>query len=364
MTIDFDGVHMVYGAQTALDRLTLTLKSQELTVLVGPSGSGKSTLLRTVNHLVVPTTGHVSLDGRRVDSWRPEELRRGIGYVIQNVGLFPHYTVGKNVAIVPQLLRWTKDRIASRVDELLSLVGLDPARYAGRYPHELSGGEAQRVGVARALAADPPILLLDEPFSAVDPVTRLRLQGEFLAIQKTLRKTVVFVTHDVDEAIRLADRIVLLDKGRVVQHDTPEVLLERPATPFAAQFLGSDRALKRLSRLPVGQYLHPVSTVILDGAGWGPIPEDSGRFVWVTDSAGRLTGSLDRQRPQGLPAPDEVAQGDDMAVFPESSLREALSVMVGSGARALPVVDREHRFLGEIRLSDIEGAGQAASGNA
>ncbi len=361
MTIHFEGVHMVYGAHTALDRLTLTMQAHELTVLVGPSGSGKSTLLRTVNHLVAPTAGHVSLDGRRVDTWRPEELRRGIGYVIQNVGLFPHYTVGKNVAIVPQLLRWTKSRIAARVDELLSLVGLEPARYVGRYPHELSGGEAQRVGVARALAADPPILLLDEPFSAVDPVTRLRLQGEFLAIQKALHKTVVFVTHDVDEAIRLGDRIVLLDKGRIVQHDTPEAMLERPATPFAAQFLGSDRALKRLSRLSVGQFTHSVAPVVLDGSSWGPLPDGAGRFVWVTDPSGRLTGSLDRHRAPAMPAPEDIDRCDDLAVHSESSLREALSVMVGSGAKALPVVDHG-RLQGEIRLADIEGAGQTGPG--
>jgi len=357
VTIDFRAVRKEYGAHTVLDSLTLTLRSHELTVLVGPSGSGKSTLLRTVNRMVAPTSGQVFLGGKPVDSWRPEELRRGIGYVIQNVGLFPHYTVGKNVAIVPQLLHWTKARIASRVDDLLRLVGLDPARYASRYPHELSGGEAQRVGVARALAADPPIMLLDEPFSAVDPITRLRLQGEFLAIQRELHKTVLFVTHDVDEAIRLADRIVLLDKGRIVQFDTPEALLERPADPFAAQFLGSDRALKRLTRLSVDHYLKKGASVVLDGANWGPFPEDSGRFVWVVDPAGRLVGSLDRQG-AGVPSTERISPSDDIAVLPEASLREALSVMVGAGARTIPVIDGERRLLGEVRLTDIEGAGQ------
>jgi osmoprotectant transport system ATP-binding protein len=361
VTIDFEAVRMVYGNNTVLDNLTMTLRSGELTVLVGPSGSGKSTLLRTVNHLVVPTSGQVLLDGRRVDSWRPEELRRGIGYVIQNVGLFPHYTVGKNVAIVPHLLRWTKARIESRVEDLLRLVGLDPARYVSRYPHELSGGEAQRVGVARALAADPPIMLLDEPFSAVDPITRLRLQGEFLAIQRELHKTIVFVTHDVDEAIRLADRIVLLDKGRLVQFDTPEALLDRPAEPFAAQFLGSDRALKRLTRLSVGQYMKRVSAVVFDGAEWGSFPDDAGRFVWVVDGSGRLVGSLDRQRAD-LAGSDGIVPSDDIAVLPEASLREALSVMVGAGARTIPVVDGGRRFLGEVQLTDIQGAGQTNGG--
>jgi osmoprotectant transport system ATP-binding protein len=363
MTIHFEGVGMRYGSQVALDNLTLTLGARELTVLVGPSGSGKSTLLRTINHLVVPVAGAVLLDGRRVDSWKPEELRRSIGYGIQSVGLFPHYTVGKNVAVVPSLLKWPRARIAARVEELLVLVGLDPARYRDRYPHELSGGEAQRVGVARALAADPPILLLDEPFSAVDPITRLRLQGEFLSIQKALHKTVVFVTHDVDEAIRMADKIVLLDHGRAVQHDSPEMLLEQPATAFAARFLGSDRALKRLSRLAVADYLRPAPRATLDQSVLGHFQDANGRFVWLTDPNGRLLGSLDLELPGALSTPVDLLSpaGDDLILHRESSLKEALSVMVGSGARSLPVVNAEGKLEGEIRLSDIEGAGQTRS---
>ena len=363
MIIGFDRVRMEYGPQVALDDLTLTLGSRELTVLVGPSGSGKSTLLRTVNHLVVPTSGSVTLDGRRVDSFKPEDLRRGIGYGIQSVGLFPHHTVARNIAAVPSLLKWPQRRIADRVEELLVLVGLAPDRYRYRYPHELSGGEAQRVGVARALAADPPILLLDEPFSAVDPVTRLRLQGEFLSIQKALHKTVVFVTHDVDEAIRLADKIVLLDQGRLVQYGTPEQLLDHPATSFAGRFLGADRALKRLSRMMVAESLQPAYTATLEAGALTDFRNDAERFVWVTDGGGRLLGNLDLALlTQGVgPEGPLVPVADELTVSPVSSLREALSVMVGSGSRSLAVTDPGGRLLGEIRLADIEKVGRHRS---
>jgi len=248
--IEFDGVTRRYGETTALADIHLTLADRELTVLLGPSGSGKSTLLRLVNRLHEPTEGRVLVDGQDVRSYSPEALRRSIGYVIQNVGLFPHWRVAENVATVPRLLGWDRARTQRRVAEVLDLVGLAPDRYGSRFPHELSGGEAQRVGVARALASDPPILLMDEPFSAVDPLGRQRIQGEFLEIQRRLRKTVVFVTHDVDEAVRLGDRIALLRGGRLVQHDKTEVLLENPAEAFVAEFLGRDRTLKRLSRVP------------------------------------------------------------------------------------------------------------------
>jgi len=248
--IQFEGVTRRYGETTALADIDLTLADHELVVLLGPSGSGKSTLLRLVNRLLEPTVGQILVDGRDVRSYRPEALRRTIGYVIQNVGLFPHWRVADNVATVPRLLGWDKKKIARRVEEVLELVGLQAATYADRFPHELSGGEAQRVGVARALASDPPILLMDEAFSAVDPVGRHRIQGEFLEIQRRLKKTVVFVTHDVDEAIRLGDKIALLKAGRLVQFDRTEALLENPADAFVEEFLGRDRTLKRLSRVP------------------------------------------------------------------------------------------------------------------
>jgi len=233
---------------TAVVDLSLDVLPGELAVLVGPSGCGKTTTMKMVNRLIEPTSGRVLLDGEDVARTSPVQLRRRIGYVIQQVGLFPHQTVRENVATVPVLLGWDRTRTRKRVEELLELVGLDPATYAGRYPSQLSGGQRQRVGVARALAADPLVLLMDEPFSAVDPVARGRLQTEFLRVQRELGTTVVFVTHDIDEAVRLGDRIaVLREGGHLEQYDTPAAVLGAPATGFVADFVGADRAVKRLS---------------------------------------------------------------------------------------------------------------------
>ena len=238
-----------YGSLEAVHELTLEVGDGETCVLVGPSGCGKTTALRMVNRLVEPTSGRIVIDGDDVADVDPVQLRRRIGYVIQNVGLFPHQTVAINVATVPRLLGWSRDRTRSRVDELLTLVGLDPTTFRDRYPHELSGGQRQRVGVARALAVDPPTLLLDEPFGAVDPITRERLQLEFVRLQDTMHKTAVFVTHDVDEAIAVGDRIAVLRQGGVLeQHDTPVNVLERPASDFVAELFGLER-MRRLARL-------------------------------------------------------------------------------------------------------------------
>ncbi len=257
--ISFDAVTKTYEGATrpAVDSLTLTIPDGETVVLIGPSGCGKSTTLRMINRLIEPDSGTVTEDGVDVATLDAEQLRRRMGYAIQGVGLFPHWTVAENTGVVPRLLGWDKARIAQRVTELLELVGLDPTAYAGKYPDELSGGEAQRVGVARALAADPPVLLMDEPFGAVDPLTRERLQVEFSAIQARLRKTVVFVTHDIDEAVRLGDRIAIMREGRLVQYDVPERVLAYPADHFVADFVGAERALKRLSLARVADALEP-----------------------------------------------------------------------------------------------------------
>ncbi|MFO1306741.1 MAG: ABC transporter ATP-binding protein [Burkholderiales bacterium] len=243
----------------AVDRLTLTIPEGEVCVLIGPSGCGKTTTMRIVNRMIEPDGGTVRVGSRDIMGIDPVELRRSIGYVIQQVGLFPHWTIARNVGTVPHLLGWDEARILRRVDELLHLVGMDPALYRDRFPRELSGGQRQRIGVARALAADPPIMLMDEPFGALDPVTRARLQDEFLAILRTLRKTVVFVTHDMDEALKMGDRIAILREGALVQCDAPEAILARPADAFVASFVGADRALKRLALVRAEDALEPLA---------------------------------------------------------------------------------------------------------
>ena len=244
----------------AVQELDLDVPAGELVVLVGPSGCGKSTTLKMVNRLVEPTTGRIFVDGRDITRSDPVELRRHIGYVIQQVGLFPHQSVRANVATVPSLLGWDRARARARADELLDLVGLDPAQYGDRYPHQLSGGQRQRVGVARALAADPPVLLMDEPFGAVDPIVRARLQEEFLRLQRDLGKTVMMVTHDIDEAVRMGDRVaVFATGGRLAQYDVPARILGGPADGFVAEFVGASRGLRRLSVTPISESdLEPV----------------------------------------------------------------------------------------------------------
>jgi osmoprotectant transport system ATP-binding protein len=271
--IRLDHVRKVYpgGAAgrepaAAVRDLSLDVAAGELVVLVGPSGCGKSTILRMVNRLVEPSAGRIMLGDEDVTHVDPVGLRRRIGYVIQNVGLFPHQIVRDNVATVPRLLGWDRRRIDARVEELLDLVGLAPAQYGRRYPHELSGGQRQRVGVARALAADPVVLLMDEPFSAVDPIVRGRLQEEFLRLQAAVGKTIIFVTHDVDEAVRLGDRIaVLSDGGTLEQYDAPAALLARPVNPFVAQFIGADRGIMLLGVTPLPQTLRPAPATGVDG---------------------------------------------------------------------------------------------------
>lgn len=250
--LKFENVSKVYeDGFKAVDSISFEIPRGELLVLIGPSGSGKSTTMKMINRMEPHTSGKISINGKDNNSYVASELRRGIGYVIQQIGLFPHYTIEKNIAIVPQLNGWSPDKIKPRVHELLELVGLDPTIYANRYPKELSGGQQQRVGIARALASDPEIILMDEPFSALDPITREQLQGELISLQKKLNKTIIFVTHDMDEALKMGDRIAIMKDGKLLQLDTPEKLLHEPAHGFVEEFIGKHRIIQNPELMPV-----------------------------------------------------------------------------------------------------------------
>jgi osmoprotectant transport system ATP-binding protein len=289
-------------------------------VLVGPSGSGKTTAVRLINRMIPLSGGDILLGKRSVLDREPRQLRREIGYVIQQVGLFPHQTVAENVATVPLLLGWKKDRVVARVRELFELIGLDANEMQGRYPAQLSGGQRQRIGVARALAADPPLMLMDEPFGAIDPINRGRLQDEFLSLQEKVRKTVVFVTHDIDEAIKMGDRIAILrEGGELAQYDTPSEILIHPADDFVARFVGADRGLKRLSLISLAELLRPgAAAAQLDGAG------ADGQSALAT------------------------------RVPLETSVRDALSMLLTANGRPLAVVNRESQVQGLLTLRLLE----------
>jgi osmoprotectant transport system ATP-binding protein len=299
----------------AVDDISLKVSSGHLVVLLGPSGCGKTTLLKMVNRLHEHDSGRVLIEGREIRSFQINALRRRIGYVIQSTGLFPHMTVAKNIATVPEMLRWDRARINKRVVELLELVGLPPAEYKERYPAQLSGGQQQRVGLARAMAADPSIMLMDEPFAAIDNITRRRLQDELLDIQRKVRKTILFVTHDVEEAIRLADEIAVMREGKVVQYDTPLNILTSPADEFTAKLVGADDVLRRLSLISVGAVMVPVNSFTAPVGGQHATP-----------------------------------------LRPDSTLREALSRMLSSNTDLLPVAKEQGETLGVITLENIRDA--------
>jgi osmoprotectant transport system ATP-binding protein len=358
------------GSEPAVADLSLTIPAGEICVLVGPSGCGKTTTMKMINRLIEPTSGRITIDGDDVMSLSAVELRRRIGYVIQQVGLFPHLTVAENVAIVPRLLRWPQPRVRDRVEELLDLVRLDAATYRDRYPAALSGGERQRVGVARALAADPPLMLMDEPFGAVDPILRDRLQNEFLRLQAQVRKTIVFVTHDVDEAIKMADRIAILQRGGILaQYDTPDRILAEPAGEFVEHFVGADRGLKRLSlgRVRDLALSHPETVHVgeavadlrrrLEAAGTD--------YALLLDGADRPLGWIGRRdlRGEGVVSASDATPGSP-TVQPETTLRDALSAMLGSSVQLGVVVDEAERVLGAISVDAIADVLRAPIGGA
>ena len=347
------------GGPEAVSDLSLEIPAGEICVLVGPSGCGKTTTMKMINRLIEPTSGRITIDGEDVMALSAVELRRRIGYVIQQVGLFPHLTVAENVAVVPRLLRWPESRVHERTNELLDLVRLQPSTYADRYPAALSGGERQRIGVARALAADPPLMLMDEPFGAVDPILRDRLQNEFLRLQAQVRKTIVFVTHDVDEAIKMADRIAILQRGGILaQYDTPDSILKAPASEFVAHFVGADRGLKRLSlgRVRDLELGKPITARVGEPRGdlRRRLEEAAADFILLLDEKDRPLGWIDRGDLGG----DDAVTVDDATpgsptLEPESTLRDALSVMLGSSVQLGVVVDSDERVLGVISVDAI-----------
>ncbi len=307
--IVLDELTKLYPGQQApaVDRVSMTIPAGQLVAFVGPSGCGKTTTMKMINRLIEPSSGSITIGGENVLAMDPTQLRRRIGYVIQQIGLFPHMTIAENIAVVPKLLGWKTEKTKARVDELLHLVSLDAGTFAHRYPKQLSGGQQQRVGVARALAADPPVMLMDEPFGATDPITREKLQNEFLDLQRRLGKTIIFVTHDFEEAIKLGDRIaVLADSSRIVQYDTPGAILSAPADDYVASFVGSDAAIKRLGLFRVADAtLRPVTANDADlptvssaatlRAGLSAIIAHGGGRVLVADGTDAPKGVLDTE---------------------------------------------------------------------
>ena len=373
--LEFRNVTRRYGAVVAVNDLSFTVPAGKICVLVGPSGCGKTTSLKMVNRLIEPSSGQILIGGLDALSQDPIALRRGIGYVIQQVGLLPHLSVGRNVAVVPGLLGWDRRRVDARVDELLSQVGLKPAAYRDRYPAQLSGGERQRVGVARALAADPPLMLMDEPFGAVDPIVRDRLQNELLRLQEQLAKTILFVTHDIDEAIKMGDLVAVLEVGGILaQFGPPAEILANPASDFVARFVGADRGLKRLSLTRVGDLeLLPAITapVGADAAdARRRIMADSFPYLLLTDSDGRPIGWLDQHDiPTEGTLTEQMAESMSPLVGLRTTLKDALSGLLEAGVMAGIVADEEERVLGLITVEQIaaalrnSGAGRANGGD-
>ncbi|SIS09355.1 ABC transporter ATP-binding protein [Williamsia sterculiae] len=340
--------------QPAVADVSLTIPAGEIVILVGPSGSGKTTTMRMINRLIEPSSGRITIGGRDALSIDPNELRRTIGYSIQQAGLFPHMTVGQNIAVVPKLLKWKKDRINSRVDELLDLVGLDPGQFRGRYPRQLSGGQQQRVGVARALAADPPVLLMDEPFGAVDPITRGLLQDELMRLQSELRKTIVFVTHDFSEAVKLGDRIAVLgDQSAVLQYDTPEAILAHPANETVAGFVGSGASLQQLNLLrvrdvdieqrPTAKESDSVAEFAARVQDWGVIVDDRDRPIRWTD----------RDHLQGASSLRDIGVALGETVSTQSTLQDALEAILAERNASAVVTGARGRYHGVVTIETL-----------
>ncbi len=342
---------------TAVDDVTLEIQEGEFVVLIGPSGCGKTTTMKMINRLIDPTAGRILIEGTDISKLDPIQLRRRIGYVIQEVGLLPHMTVAENIALVPRLQKWPRAKQMQRVEELLNMVGLDPETSLQKYPRQLSGGQRQRVGVARALAVDPPIMLMDEPFGALDPITREQMQDEFIKLQQRVQKTIVFVTHDMDEALKFADRIAILDRGRIVQCDTPRAILHNPANNFVRDFVGTDHTLKQLSLIKVKDaMIENISTVRLEDSihNVRQLFATGYRSIVVVDEQGMVRGYINREDAEKASASQRVSE---VMVTPistiahDKSLKEALSKMIRNDAGYLAVVNEQSKLVGIITSS-------------
>ena len=361
--IKLENVTKIYpgSSQPAVSDLTMEVPEGETCVLIGPSGCGKTTTMKMVNRLIEPTEGAIYVDGNNILDEDPVHLRRDIGYVIQQIGLFPHMTIEENIAVVPELKGWDAARTDRRTDELLEMVGLDPSIFRKRYPRELSGGQRQRVGVARALAADPPVMLMDEPFGAIDPITRDHLQNEFLRLQKRINKTIIFVTHDIDEAIKMGTLIAILQVGGVLEQlDTPSNILAAPANEFVADFVGADRGLKRLNLVRVGTVMQTEVTYApydLNGEKAANLmQQEQVDSLLVVDDAHRLLGYVSLEATQKNPNKKvaELARKIVSTTEEEATMKNAFSEMLSSGVSYLPVLGDKNRLLGIVTAQDAQ----------
>ena len=362
--IELKNVTKIYPGQRrpAVSNVSFTVPEGKTCVLIGPSGCGKTTIMKMINRIIEPSEGTILVNGQSARQMNAVRLRRTIGYVIQQIGLFPHMTIQQNIGVVPRLLGWPRAKIAQRADELIELVGMDPSQYRDRYPRELSGGQRQRIGVARALAADPPVMLMDEPFGAVDPITRDRLQNEFLRLQERLHKTIVFVTHDIDEAIKMGDQIVILQTGGLIQQiGSPDDILANPANDFVADFVGTDRGLKRLSLMRVKDIVqdHPAVQVSeVAEAAIERMNKYNVRHLVAINRDRRVVGYLTRNDAERHPrrVVEDVMNPLDAYAERQSTLRDAFSEMLTNAIRILPVVDDDDRYLGVITADDVQDA--------
>ncbi len=355
--IELTNVTKKFGNITAVNNFSLYIKKGSLTMFIGPSGCGKTTTLRMINKLTPFDKGNIIVNGTPITDIDPVELRRNIGYVIQEIGLFPHFTVFENIAIVPRLLKWEQKKIERRVEELLELVTLNQS-FAQKYPLQLSGGEKQRVGLARALAAEPEILLMDEPFGAIDPINRLKLQDSFLEIQEEIKKTIVFVTHDINEAIKLGDKIAIINEGNLIQYDNVSKILSDPADEFVENLLGQDRSIKALSLEKTKDFIIEDGFITVSNTESSEnvkkkLQDKNIRFAFVLDEGNHLKGRFLFEKSLKTKKQKFIYDSDPWIAERQNNLNETLSKMLEAGEKQLPVVNRKKEFVGLIRLSDI-----------